>query len=300
MAEMNASTLIAAQKSFRALFLSSFDGYTASWEKHAMLIHSGHHTETHNWLGRVGAMKEWVDEKTLDALRGFDFAVKNRDWENTIEVDRNDIEDDMLGLYTPRIQDLGMRAKQHPDSLLSTRRKNGHTTLGYDGQNFYDTDHAEGASGAQSNKLTGTGTTAAKVRDDLFAAKAQFRKFKDDRGEPFILDMGDMQVEAVVPPDLDKVFNELNNPAPGSIVPKTPIPYLVDARLTDVDDWYLDFIGYPIKPFLYQLRKAINFVALDDPNASESVFMKKKLAYGVEGRYEVHYGLYQFSIKTTN
>lgn len=300
MAEVAGSTLIATQKSFRALFLASFDGTLTFWEKHAMVIPSSHHSEVYNWLGRVSAMREWIDNKALDQLRGFDFTIKNKDWENTIEVDRNDIEDDMLGLYAPRIQDLGMRAKQHPDSLLSLRRREGTTVLDYDGQFFYDIDHAEGSSGIQSNKLTGTGTTAAAVRTDLFAAKAAFRKFKDDRGEPFVQNMGNLDVIATIPPDLEKVFDELNNPALGSTTPKTPIVYEVDPRLTDVNDWYLDYVGFPVKPFVYQQRKAVNFVALDDPNVSETVFMRKKFYYGVEGRYNIGYGLWQFSILITN
>lgn len=300
MGEMNAATLVATQKSFRALFLQSFDGVVASWPKHAMEIQSSNAAEILQWLGRVAAMREWIDTKVAAGLTGFDFTVKNKDWESTLEVDRNNIEDEQLGLYSPRIKDLGERAKQHPDSLLSLRRRDGVTALCYDGQFFYDTDHAEGKSGTQSNKLTGTGVTAAKVRDDLFAAKAALRKFKDDKGEPFILNMGNLDVIAVIPPDLEKVFDELNNPAAGSTTPKTPVVYEVDPRLVDPTDWYLDYVGAPIKPFVHQVRKAINFVALDNPNSAESVFMRKKLYYGVEGRYEMSYALYQFSILTTN
>lgn len=298
--EVNASSLIGTQKSFRALFLQSFDGFLASWPKHVMEINSTNAAEIYQWLGRVAAMREWIDSKASEQLRGFDFTIKNKDWESTIEVDRNHLEDDQLGLYTPRIQDLGMRAKQHPDKLLSEIRRAGTTVLCYDGQFFYDTDHAEGKSGSQSNKLAGTGVTPAQVRADLFAAKAALRKFKDDQGEPFVLSMGNMEVVAVIPPDLEKVFDELNNPAPGSTVPKTPINYEVDPYLTDADDWYLDFVGAPLKPFIKQNRKPINFVALDDPNSSETVFMRRKFYYGVEGRYNEGYGLYQFSILTTN
>lgn len=300
MAEINASTLIATQKGFRALFLSTFDAFTPTWMRHAMEIPSTTKTVVHQWLGRVAQMREWIDTKALTELRGFDFSVSAKDWESTLQVDRNDIEDDLLGLYTPRTQDLAQRARAHPDKLLSERRRNGVTTLGYDGQFFYDTDHTEGSSGTQSNKLTGTGTTAAQVRTDLFAAKAALRKFKDDQGEPFILSMANEDTVAVIPPDLEKIFDELNNPAPGSTVPRTPISYEVDPYLTDANDWYLDYIGAPIKPFLLQTRKAVNLVALDDPSSSEVVFLKKKFLYGVEGRYEMSYALWQMSMLTTN
>ena len=300
MSEVSAATLIAAQKSFRALYLETFDKTETIWPRFAMEAPSESPEETYNWLGRVPAMKEWLDQKTLSQLRGFDYTLKNKDWESTIEVDRNDIEDDKLGLYRPRIMELGEEGKRHPEELLSTVRKDGVTKLAYDGQFFYDTDHAEGDSGTQSNKLTGTGTTAPQVRTDLFAAKAQGRKFKDDRGKPFIRRMGKLDVVAVIPPDLEKVFDELNNPAPGSTVPKTPIDFVVDPYLTDVDDWYLDYVGGLIKAFIMQIRKNSQFVALDNPETSELAFMRKKFLYSVEARYNVGYGLYQLSILTTN
>lgn len=303
MSVVNASTLVATHKSFRALFLASFDQFTPAWMRHAMTVPSTTKTVIHNWLGRVGAMKEWIDTKAVDQLRGMDLTISSKDWENTLSVDRNDIEDDLLGMYNPRIQDLGQRAKQHPDALLTSLRIAGTGStqgLCYDGQFFYDSDHAEGDSGVQANLITGAGTTAANIRTDWFKAKAALRKFKDDKGEPFVLNLGNQDALAVIPPDLEAVFDEINNPAPGSTVPKTLIPYEVDSRLIDVNDWYVDFVGAPVKPFIHQTRKAVNFVSLDDPNATETVFMRKKFHYGVEGRYVMAYGLWQFSVKFTN
>jgi len=300
MSILNAATLIGTQKTFRTLFLQSFDSVSPNYQKHVMEMGSTNAAEIYQWLGRVGAMQEWLDTKNIDELRGFDFTIKNKDWESTIGVDRNSIEDDQLGMYGPRIADLGVRARQHPNKLLSDARKAGVTTLGYDGQFFYDTDHSEGDSGTQSNKLTGTGTTVAQIRTDIFAAKSQFRKFKDDKGEPFVEEAGNQDFLATIHPDFEVKFEELNNPGPGSTIPKTVIPYEVDPRLTDVNDFYLDYIGLPLRPFIKQNRKAVDFVSLDDPNASETVFMRKKFFYGVEGRYNVSYGLYQLSMLTTN
>lgn len=300
MSIVNASTLVATHKGFRALFLSSFDQFVASWMKHAMEVPSSTKTIVHQWLGRVGAMREWVDVKAVDQLRGLDFSVSAKDWESTISVDRNDIKDDLLGMYNPRIQELGQRAKQHPDKLLSELRAAGAAALCYDGQFFYDTDHAEGDSGAQSNLLAGAGVTAANVRTDWFKAKAALRKFKDDKGEPFVLSLGESDAVAVIPPDLEAVFDEVNNPAPGATTPKTRIPYEVDTRLADQADWYVDYTGAPVKPFMFQTREPVNFVSLDDPNSSETVFMRKKYHYGVEGRYAMAYALWQFSIKINN
>lgn len=296
---VNASTLIATQKSFHAIFMASMMAATSRWAKRAVEIPMTMRTQNINWLGRAPAMREWLDSKRSEQLRGFDFTLKTKDWESTIEVDRNDIEDDALGLYRPAIEMLGMRAKQFPDRRLSEVRIA--NPLCYDGQNFYDTDHAEGDSGVQSNLLTGTGVTAPTVRADFFKAVEALEKFKDDKGEPFIEGgVDNPQLIATIPPLLRSVFEDINNPGPGSLVQKTVIPYEVDSRLADANDWYLDFVGYPIKPFLKLNRKDTQFVALDDPNASETVFMRKKFYYGVEGRGDMMPGFWQMSAKTTN
>ncbi len=297
---MSAGTLIGIQQTFRALYLSAYEAYEPLWQKLAMESPSTSAAENYQWLGDVPGIKEWVDSKTLQKLRGADFLILNKDWEATIEVDRNHIDDDQLGMYRPRIMELGEEAKRHPDELVSTARKNGTSKACYDGKNFYATNHSFGMSGSHSNLLTGTGVTAATVRADLFAAKAALRKYKSDQGKPFMRRRGPLDLLAIIPPDLEKVFDELNNPAPGSTVPKTPITYEIDPYLTDTNDWYLDYVGAPIKPFILQMRKKPDFVSLENPNTSEIVFMKKKVLFGIEARYNTGYALWQYSIKTTN
>ncbi len=299
MSIVNASTLIAAQKAFSAIFMDAMMGATARWTKRAAEIPMTTRTQNINWLGRAPAMREWIDQKRSEQLRGFDYSLATKDWESTIEVDRNDIEDDTLGLYGPAIQMLGIRAKQFPDKRLSQQRVA--NPLCYDGKALYATDHQEGDSGAQSNLLTGTGVTTTTVRADFYAALKALETFKDDKGEPFIEGgVDNKDVIATIPPALRQVFEDLNNPGPGSTVAKTDIPFEVDSRLTDVNDWYLDFVGYPIKPFLKLNRKDISFVALDNPETTETVFMRKKFYYGVEGRGDIMPGFYQFTVKTTN
>lgn len=303
MGMVNASTLVALQSSFRALFLQSAAGVQPMWQQVAMEAPSEHAEENYQWLGRVPAMKEWLDMKTLDKLRGFHFLIENKDWESTIEVDRNDIEDDRLGMYRPRIAELADEAMRHPDELVSKARADGASTACYDKQFFYDTDHAEGDSGSQSNKLTGTGTTVSTITADFRAARAAMRKFKDDRGKPYVRRSGRLDLLVTCPPDLEGVFEELANAAfiaNTENVLKGAFQFAVDSYLTDTNDWYLDYVGAPIKPFILQMRKRPDFVSLTNADASEMVFMRRKLAFSVEARYNVGYGLWQHSLKTTN
>lgn len=297
---VGASTLVAIQKSFRALYNESYEAYEPEWMKFAMVSESQSHSESYQWLGAVPRMKEWVDEKSVEKLRGFDYTIKNKDWEATIEVDRNDIEDDALGVYRPRIMELGQESKRHPDELISLQRIGGETEKCFDGKNFHATNHLMGKSGTQTNLVTGTGVTPAKVLDDFRKARALMRAYRDDQGKPRIRKSGSMDLVAVIHPDLEGVFEELNNPAPGSTVPKLSIAYSVDPYLTDEDDWFLEYVSAPIKPYVLQMRKSADFVELIDPNASETVFMRKKFHFGVEARYNSGYGLWFYSVKVKN
>src|SRR4030043_327685 len=47
-------------------------------------------------------VREWIGDRQISSLEPKAFQVETKDWEATIEVDRNDIEDDQLGFYNPR------------------------------------------------------------------------------------------------------------------------------------------------------------------------------------------------------
>lgn len=308
MAEVNASTLIGMQKTFRALFREVFESTKTIWPMFAMKTESTNASESYQWLGALAALRQWIGTKHIDELRGFDYTIPNLDWELTIGVRRNHIEDDQLGLYNPRLADLSVKAAQHPDKLLSEARAAGAVTLCYDGQFFHDTDHSFGASGVYANVRAGSGVTTANLMADFRVARASMMKFKNDVGEPFVdaamlIDRQNSPFVMVVPPDLQGAAEEMlyaTTLSNSSNVLTNAARLVVDVRLTDVNDWYLEYVASAIKPYIYQERKGPNLVSLDNPNTSEAAFMRQEYFYGVEGRWNVKYGLPQYSFKTTN
>lgn len=309
--EVNASTLISLQQSLNALFQQSMQSATPLWARHAMEIPSSHEIETYQWLGRVPQMREWVDKKIIQGLSGFQFQITNKDYESTIAVKRNDILFDKLGMYPPRIREMGLRAQFHPDKLLSQARVAGNSTACYDEQFFYDIDHSEGSSGAQSNYLQGSGTALADLTDDLYAAIQAMMSFKDNQGEPFIEpavlaaagNMPAMPWVVSCPPALFGKFDQIRKATQINATTNTLAGIFeleVDSRLTDTNDWYLDFVGGIIKPFIKQTVKNPVLVSLTDPNMTERVFMEKEYLYGVESLGALGYGLWQYSIQTHN
>jgi phage major head subunit gpT-like protein len=161
---VNAAALQALALSFSTIFNEAFTGAPSQWELVAMLVNSTSSEEHYPWLGDVPTMREWIGDRVISDLAAFDYTIKNRDWEATLEVDRNDIDDDKVGLYRPKIQTLGDAAKRHRDLLVFALLKAGFANRCYDGQYFFDDDHPVGDASVSNN---GGGSGAAWYLLDL-------------------------------------------------------------------------------------------------------------------------------------
>ena len=158
---VNRATLTAAFTGFKTTFNQAFSTAANDWDKVAMTVPSQTRQETYAWLGSTTRFREWIGDRVIQNLGTHDFTIKNKSWENTIGVNRDDIEDDTLGVYTPLFQQLGQDAKTHPDELVFALLKDGFGQTCYDGQYFFDTDHpvlgADGSPTSVSNMQTGGG-----------------------------------------------------------------------------------------------------------------------------------------------
>lgn len=147
----------------KTVFNNAFDGAPTAFEKVAMTVTSSTREETYPWLGQFPMIREWIGDRHVKGLEAHSFAIKNKKFESTVEIERDDISDDRYGVYTPFISEMGRTARQHPDTLIFNLLAAGETELGYDGQFFFDTDHRTinetGAEVSVSNKQAG-GTDA--------------------------------------------------------------------------------------------------------------------------------------------
>ena len=135
-------------------------------------------SETYAWLGDIPGMREWIGEREIQNLSGSAYTIKNKDFELTVGVDRNAVEDDKIGLYNPSIQMLGESAALHPDELVYGLLANGFTEKCYDGKAFFATDHPVGKDKA-SNKGT------AKLSMDAYkTARTSMMSLKNSKGRP--------------------------------------------------------------------------------------------------------------------
>ena len=138
---INAAVLNALRTGFRAEFQGALGQAPSQRDRVATTVPSTNKSNTYGWLGKMPNMRKWVGPRVVHGLAEHSYTIVNEDYEVTVGVDRNDILDDNLGIYTPMFQELGDGVAAKPDMMVFEALKNGFTTTCYDGQNFFDTDH---------------------------------------------------------------------------------------------------------------------------------------------------------------
>jgi len=182
---VNRATIAAVFITLKTTFMNAFDGAPSQWQLTAMLVPSGSSQNDYAWLSTFPKMRKWIGDKVIKALSAFKYTVVNDDWEATVEVDRNDIDDDNLGIYAPQAQMAGFSARQLPDEIVSDLKNNGFANACYDGQYFYDSDHSvAGASVSNVGTAALSAATAAAAAASYGAARTAIMSFKDDDGRP--------------------------------------------------------------------------------------------------------------------
>lgn len=127
---------------FNAAFMRGFEGVAPSWQQVAMTVPSTSDAENYGWVKDLPGMREWVGQRVYNNLESTAAKIVNRKWEHTLAVKRDAIEDDRLGIYNNIFAMQGELVARHPDDLVWGLLASGFTTTGFDGQYFFDTDHA--------------------------------------------------------------------------------------------------------------------------------------------------------------
>ena len=138
---INSESLQALKTSFSAVFQKAFAGTERKLDAIATTVQSSTASNTYGWLGSIPGMREWIGDKHINQLESHGYTIVNKNFENTVGVKRNDIEDDNIGLYNPLMETLAYEAAVHPDKLVFDLLKDGDKNKCFDGQNFFDNDH---------------------------------------------------------------------------------------------------------------------------------------------------------------
>lgn len=159
---VNAANLQTVFTGFRAAFQQGSQMVTATYQRIATVVPSTTREEKYGWLGSLPRLREWVGDRVVHSLSLHDYAIKNRKFESTVAVSRDQIDDDSYALLAPTMQEMGYAAAEFPDELVWGALAAGFSTKCYDGQYFFDTDHPVGGVGdaavtSVSNMQAGSG-----------------------------------------------------------------------------------------------------------------------------------------------
>jgi len=234
--EINLQNLDVLFYGFNTVFQRGFDKPPAFFEKLATVVPSSTSRELYPWLGRTTAFREWLGDRVIQALERHGYTIINRDFENTVGVDRNDIEDDTYGILNPMFEQLGWDAKVHPDTLLFTMLKNAAANIdtpsasgavvAYDGVTFFS------AAGHPVGKA-GQPTVATANCNNGGVSGAPFW---------YLLDVSRPIRPFIVQKRKEYQFVRMNTPMDESVFMRREFRFGVDARLnTGVSFWQLAY-----------------------------------------------------------
>lgn len=203
MALVTPAILTALFTAFKSEFEQGKSEAAPQFKKIASVIKSTSASNTYGWLGKFPSLAKWIGDRNIQSMKSQAYTITNDDYESTVGVDRNDIEDDNLGVYSPIFKEMGNAAAIHPDEMIFPLLAAGFTTLCYDGQDYFDVDHpvypkADG---------TGVAVSTANMAEDvayegeawyvLDTSKALKPLIFQERKKPNLLAMTKMDDEAV-------------------------------------------------------------------------------------------------------
>lgn len=111
------------------------------WKKVAMLITSSGKSNTYAWLSNFPTFSKWVGKRQHKTISETAMQVVNEKYESTVDILRDEIEDDEIGQYGATAELAGMAAVNLKNDLVFKALCAGFSSICYDGQYFFDTDH---------------------------------------------------------------------------------------------------------------------------------------------------------------
>lgn len=159
---INAANLDALRLGFSTAFQGGLSQAGTMYQRITTVVPASSREQKYGWLGKIPNVREWLGPRAIQNLMSSDYSIKEKALELTLGVDRDDIETDNIGIYTPLFTEMGMSTGAQWDLMAFAQLALGFTTNCYDGQYFFDTDHpvldVNGVAQSVANTDGGSGT----------------------------------------------------------------------------------------------------------------------------------------------
>jgi phage major head subunit gpT-like protein len=301
-------------------FWDTYGATPAFYDKIATTIPSSSEIQGYGWIGMVDKFREWLGPRTVHSPAPETYFVTNKAFELTESIDQFKLQDDTYGIYYPMVQFMGIQARKWADYQLrdlicntTTGAYYSSTSVGpqlsLDGIAHWSAVHPvdmwDSGKGTYVNDY-GTGTSSggvtcggvltpnayATVWQDMTLRRAQ-------SGEP----LGVVPNLLTVPPQLDITAKTILHaqffapavstniigtgtavgPMENMLKGSSDILMVPEFAANSAALWYLLDTTKPVKPFVWQLREAPDFVTRIQPS-DPVVFDSHTYLYGSKAR----------------
>lgn len=293
------ASLSALRTTFSLIFGDGYQKTAPWWPKMATEVPSTSKSNTYGWVAQALKLREWIGPRIAMNLTERGQVIENKPFEGTVEVDRDDLEDDNLGLYSALlIPQLAEATKKHPDELIADLLAA--NPLCFDGKALFAADHPTYAP-VGSTQTYDNDHALALTADNFNTVWSTMVSIVGENGRPLKINPQTL----FVPPQLKKtalsimqsttaavpIMNVAGNQNVGGAsidnVMKGWAEVVVLEELAGAPTtWYVADCSKAIKPVIYQVRRAPQFVSRIDPS-DPKVFDQKVFTFGVDYRCNV-------------
>lgn len=278
----------------------------------ANMFGSDQASEDYGFLGQSPGFREWIGGRQAKGLAQNSMSIRNKHYEATLEIAVKDARRDKTGQILVRTQEFADRSITHTASLLSTLLLNGASTVCYDGQYYFDTDHVEGKSGTQSNSIqvdistlpaavhgVVTAPSVEEFQQSMLSGIAAILSFKDDQGEPMNENAREFIVKvpvslfltasAAVTAITTAALQQNLNP---NLIAGLKISVVMNPRLsTWTDKFSVHRVDSPIKGLIFQEEQGTELKVKAE--GSEYEFDNDAWQFGLDSWRNAGYGYWQ-------
>lgn len=225
-------------------------------------------------MNTAPGMKEFKSERRPGLVEGTSQYIAPRKWEATIDVKREQIEDDDLGRVPAAVRKMAANAQKHYQALITIAMMKGFTVALDDKKPFFSADRGNLQSGGLN-------------KENLEAARVKLQNQKDGNGDP----LGYLATTLIVGPSNQSKAEELLNAQQINGTSNTlykALKLVVNPRITDAS-WYVLDDSEGIYPLTIAERVATSAPVSKTDLNSDKAFDKDIFSWGVRGRYDAAY-----------
>lgn len=233
-------------------------------------------------LVSVPGMRRWLSERRPGTFKFQVETARIGKWEQSVNINEDDIEDDELGIYKSSLEEMALETKTMYGMLATEAIMKGFTTNTADGKKYFSTEHKN----LQTGALTATNFEAACLKLETQV---------DDNGKSYGY-LADTLIVGPANRAAAKALIEKESLAGGESNPNyKAVAIKVIPQITD-NSWYVGCLSRKTKPVEIAERRPAGKLReiLKDKRDDAGV-----VTFGTDGRFDAAYSNYRLIVGST-